>query len=379
MSLKFQKLTRPNIRKLETGQKIIENGISFERLANGDGRYSVNIMVDAQRVHRVIGRESEGVTRKQAEDYIEQIKTEARKGRLNLPKGRKTILNFDRAAMAYLQKLEEEGGKDLKMKKMRLSHNLVPFFKSKPVVQIASFDIERFKKSRIDSGVAPGTVNRDLAVLSHLFNKGVEWGWFEHQPTKIKRFKENPGRITYLTPGQIERLVEAAKQDQCPAVYPFIVIGLGTGMRRMEILSIRLEHIDLKQRSIYIPEAKAGARTQPMTQQLADFLRGYIEIATAGREWLFPSMGSKTGHVVAIEKAFRRVVKNAGLNPKEVVRHTLRHTAITHLVQAGVDLPTVKRISGHKTLAMVEKYAHQNGSHIEAAMDKLESRIRVVK
>ena len=90
-------------------------------------------------------------------------------------------------------------------------------------------------------------------------------------------------------------------------------------------------------------------------------------------------MGSKTGHVVAIEKAFRRVVKNAGLNPKEVVRHTLRHTAITHLVQAGVDLPTVKRISGHKTLAMVEKYAHQNGSHIEAAMDKLESRIRVVK
>ena len=90
-------------------------------------------------------------------------------------------------------------------------------------------------------------------------------------------------------------------------------------------------------------------------------------------------MGSKTGHVVAIEKAFRRVVKNAGLNPKEVVRHTLRHTAITHLVQAGVDLPTVKRISGHKTLAMVGKYAHQNGAHIQTAMDKLESRIQAVK
>jgi hypothetical protein len=48
-------------------------------------------------------------------------------------------------------------------------------------------------------------------------------------------------------------------------------------------------------------------------------------------------------------------------------------------VRAGVDLPTVKRISGHKTLAMVEKYAHQNGAHIEAAMDKLESRVRIVK
>jgi hypothetical protein len=39
-----------------------------------------------------------------------------------------------------------------------------------------------------------------------------------------------------------------------------------------------------------------------------------------------------------------------------------------------VDLPTVKRISGHKTLSMVERYAHQNGVHIHAAMDKLEER-----
>jgi integrase len=60
-----------------------------------------------------------------------------------------------------------------------------------------------------------------------------------------------------------------------------------------------------------------------------------------------------------------------------VVRHTLRHTAITHLVQAGVDLPTVKRISGHKTLIMVERYAHQNGAHIQAAMDALEARYTV--
>ena len=86
---------------------------------------------------------------------------------------------------------------------------------------------------------------------------------------------------------------------------------------------------------------------QPVTRQLGDFLKGYVEIAGPGQEWLFPSLGSKSGHVIAIEKPFRRVVKNANLDPKQVFRHTLRHTAITHLVQAGVDLPTVKRISGH--------------------------------
>lgn len=59
--------------------------------------------------------------------------------------------------------------------------------------------------------------------------------------------------------------------------------------------------------------------------------------------------------------------------------HTLRHTAITHLVQAGVDLPTVQRISGHKTLIMVERYTHQNGEYIRFAMDRLEERYNLVK
>ena len=81
--------------------------------------------------------------------------------------------------------------------------------------------------------------------MSHLFTRAVEWRWIDHKPVVIKRFKEERGRITYLTTEQIVRLLEAAKQDQNWQVYPFIVIGLETSMRRMEILSIRLEHVDL--------------------------------------------------------------------------------------------------------------------------------------
>ncbi len=128
---------------------------------------------------------------------------------------------------------------------------------------------------------------------------------------------------------------------------------------------------------VYIPNSKTGAREQPITNRLAEFLGECVDKAGPSQEWLFPSSKSRTGHVVNIEKPFRRAVKAAGLNPEDVVRHTLRHTAITHLVQAGVDLPTVKRISGHKTLRMVERYSHQNGDHIRAAMDRLERRYTV--
>jgi integrase len=194
------------------------------------------------------------------------------------------------------------------------------------------------------------------------------------RPAVIQQFQEDSGRIIYLTAEQAERLIEASKGDQNPQVYPFVMIGLKTSMRRMEILSIPKEHVNTERRAIYIPLAKAGAREQPMTAHLAAFLSDYMQTLPESTPWLFPSPKSRTGHTFDIRKAFRRVVSAAGLDPDGVVRHTLRHTAITHLVQAGVDLPTVQRISGHKTLAMVAKYSHQNGAHIQSAMDKLEAR-----
>jgi len=93
---------------------------------------------------------------------------------------------------------------------------------------------------------------------------------------------------------------------------------------------------------------------------------------------LFPSSIHPEKPYKNIKEPFQRVVKKVELDPKQITPHTLRHTTITHLVQAGVDLPTVKRISGHKTLIMVERYCHQNGEHIQAAMDKLQDRLNKV-
>lgn len=364
------------MRNLKSNEKLNEHGIIFERLENSDGRFVINIMVDGQRIHRVVGKESEGVTRKQAEDLIAKLRSDAREGRLNLPKGRKIAFLFQEAADKYLEKQKLEDAKNLKSKVYQLQLHLVPFFSDIPLNKISSFDVERYKKFRLDNKAKQTTINRELAVLSHLFTKAIEWSWIDAKPATIRRYKEDQSRITYLTVEQIDRLILAAKQDQHPQIYPFIMIGLETAMRKSEILSIRLKDIDLERKIIFIPKAKAGARQQPITTSLAEFLKKHIANMKKQDVWLFPAGKSVTGHTVNIEKPFRRTVAAAGLDPRQVVRHTLRHTAITHLVQAGVDLPTVKRISGHKTLQMVERYSHQNGSHIQAAMDKLEGRYR---
>jgi integrase len=66
----------------------------------------------------------------------------------------------------------------------------------------------------------------------------------------------------------------------------------------------------------------------------------------------------------------------AGLDPDKVVRHTLRHTAATHIVQAGVDLPTAAFFTGHKSLEMLRRYVHASTPQVRGALDKLEARYR---
>jgi hypothetical protein len=92
MAKTFTKLTRPEMRKLPPGGKINEHGITFEKSATGDGVFTVNIMADGQRIHRVVGRESDGTTRTQAEAFIEKVRSDAKNDRLALPKGRKVAL-----------------------------------------------------------------------------------------------------------------------------------------------------------------------------------------------------------------------------------------------------------------------------------------------
>jgi integrase len=141
-----------------------------------------------------------------------------------------------------------------------------------------------------------------------------------------------------------------------------------------QILSIRRIDVDIEKRRIFIRRAKAGAREQPMTAELATFLKEHIAALPKGTEWVFPSVGSRSGHLATIRKAHRRVVKAAGLDPDVVVRHTFRHTAVTHLVQAGVDLPTVQKTSAHKTCPWWPGM-HTPTAFISIRLDKLQTRM----
>ncbi|MXO48922.1 tyrosine-type recombinase/integrase [Erythrobacter vulgaris] len=331
-------------------------------------------MVDRQRIHRAIGRESEGTTREQAERAIENFRTKAREQRLDLPTGRKLHRTFVEAANDYLRRIENHPkyGRNFARKRQHLERRLSPFFRGQRIDSLTDFSISAYVRQRKDHGAALATINRELATLSHFLNRCVDWGWCRTKPRVFKN-PEPKKRVIVLSESDKRELMSAAVSDQDSSTWIFIGIGMGTAMRHSEILRMRWDQIDFSQRRIFIDRAKAGQREQPMPPQLSNLLHA---------EW--QRRGEPTGYVFATKRAdaklpyrqsmatqFRRVVKRAKLDPSKVTPHILRHTAITELVVAGVDLPTIQQISGHKTLAMVLRYTHLSNAHVDKAVANL--------
>jgi integrase len=369
-------LDRNAIRGLQLRNKISQGGITAERTAAGEIRISVNTQVDGRRVHR---RGFSTLT--EAREFIEQARTDARHGRLNLPAGRKLALTFAAAADQYLQRMQQSDGKNLVAKRRQLRLYLVPAFGQTRLDGITAFTIESYKKRRVDAGATPATVNRELATLSHLFNRAVEWKWLDRLPARPKKFAETGGRIIALDDQQCADLMRAAIASADPDLYLFVSVALNTGMRHGEIIAMRWVDLDLDRRRLFVPKAKAGQRVQPITAELADLLRREREMRDDREGWVFPSphSDSQTGHRTHIKRPFANAARAAGLDPDLVTPHVLRHTAITKLVQAGIDLPTIQRISGHKTMAMVLRYTHVHGDHIDAAIAALGTSLQRAK
>lgn len=368
MSLKFNKIGKANIKSLEAGRALSEHGVTVTRKSNGDLKWSVNVMVDGERIHRTIGLESEGVTREQAERAIETFRTKAREGRLDLPTGRKNHRSFAEAATDYLAKMEEIGGKNMKAKRQHVDKLLIPYLGKHRADRISTLLVQQYVRDRLSTGLKQATVNRELATLSHLLRRiGIKP---EDRPEMVKG-GEPRKKIVVLSDDHVSRLMKAAIADQDERLWLFVAFGLNTAMRHSEILRVRFDQIDFESRRIFIPDAKAGEREQPITGALAGMLQKQRAMSEGEKDgYVFPCRvaWAKHPHRISMAASFQRAVIRADLLPEKVTPHVMRHTAITRLVKAGVDLPTIQKISGHKTLAMVLRYVHIHGQHIDDAI-----------
>ncbi len=372
MAARFNRLTRPAIRRLKPGEKITEHGITAERLPDGDTRYSVNIMVDGERIHRVIGRQSEGVTRTQGEDFIGKQRAEAREGRLSLPKGRKLHLTFAAAADLYLSKLKEIGGKDYVNNEQHLRLHLVPYFGKMRLDRISVFTMKKFQNHCRQKGLSDPTVNRILATYRRMARRLAQWKVIPAPLPMVKLDPERNRRSYVISEYEEQGLLDAALADSNSYIWLFVKLGLATGLRHSEMLAARFDKFDPARRRLRVKTKGSRWRNQPLTRGVTAILQRERDMAEDTGGWIFPSKRTRSGHVESMDEPFARCIAAAGMDTRVVTPQTMRHTAITRLAETGADIVTIQEFSGHETVAMVMRYAHAQDRAVDRALDKME-------
>lgn len=118
------------------------------------------------------------------------------------------------------------------------------------------------------------------------------------------------------------------------------------------------------------PDGKRLTRQVIVHSTLTESLQGYKPESNC--DWMFPNQ-SHNGHITLrwADKIFRAAVERAGLEAKGISTHSTRRTFITKLHRNGVDLYTIKKITGHKDLKSLERYVDIDSDRIKGAIEAL--------
>lgn len=218
---------------------------------------------------------------------------------------------------------------------------------------------------------SPSTVVRYLAALSHALTVGFkEWGWLEDSPMrKVTKPKEPRGRVRFLNDDERTALLRACQESNNPYLYPVVVLALSTGMRQGEIMNLRWENIDLFKGRIILEQTKNGERRAiPLRGLALQLLQGHIVHKQQDIGLLFPSKDN-VAKPMDLRFPWEQALKKAGI--KNYKFHDNRHSCASYLLMNGASLPEIAEILGHKTLAMVKRYAHLSETHTTNVVEKM--------
>lgn len=233
--------------------------------------------------------------------------------------------------------------------------------------------LSRMINTRTERPVTTSTVNRYIDALGSVMTYAQkERHIISTNPCHaIKRHSENKGRERFLSPDEIKRLLEECRKDPAPFLYPLVVLAIYTGGRQGELLNLQWRDIDFKRRQITFMETKNGTHR---TVGLAP--AAYTALQTLPHHLnsllVFPSAFDKN-KPVATQKPWERARQRAGLD--DIRFHDLRHTTASHLAMSGASLHDIATVLGHRTLAMVQRYAHLTEAHTANAIQLMAAHI----
>jgi integrase/recombinase XerD len=243
----------------------------------------------------------------------------------------------------------------------------------KTAMDAASADqVRTYLASLDDAGLAPSTRARRLSTLKQFHKFLYTDGWREDDPCLGLKGPGAKQRLPKaLSEADVDALLEAAqarsgKDAEGMRLLAIVELLYASGLRISELVTLPLSAVGGDPRLIMVKGKGGRERLVPVAERAREALEDYLskrERFTKGPQdgspYLFPSRG-KEGHLTRhrVAQLLKELALEAGLDPKKVSPHVLRHAFATHLLSHGADLRAVQQMLGHADISTTQIYTH---------------------
>lgn len=225
---------------------------------------------------------------------------------------------------------------------------------------ISREDIDAFIIEQHNRGLKPATTNRQLAAISSLYNYFKRNGLDVDNPCKY----ESRRKIAETIPNTISYdAIRTAYRCNRGAAKFMIGLLATTGIRLQEMLNLRWQDINFEENSLKI-EGKGGkGRIVYTTEEVLAEAKGAVKYAYPDNPVFF--IGQRQARYI-IWEALKPYTSAAQLSP-----HAIRHSYATELAKRGLNVATISKALGHKSIKTTQKYIDMTQVDVRSAAQQL--------
>ena len=229
-------------------------------------------------------------------------------------------------------------------------------------------DLRRYLKHLDGQGMTAGTSARRLSALRQFFRFLYADGLREDDPTSIlespRQGRPLPKVISEADVAKLLDIAEKARNPEGKRLCAMVELCYATGMRVSELVGLPLAAVQ-RDPDVLIVRGKGNKeRMVPLSHPAREAVRAYLGVRDdfmpegTNSPHLFPGRGGKALSRQRFFQLLKDLALTAGLDPRKVSPHVLRHAFVTHLLHHDADLRSVQQMLGHADISTTQIYTH---------------------
>jgi integrase/recombinase XerC len=229
----------------------------------------------------------------------------------------------------------------------------------------------------VEEKLDPSSVNRKIACLRSFFKFLMRQDVISKDPMlKIRILKTKKKLPVFVKESDMTNLLDSVQLDSSfEGMRNALILELfyGTGMRLAELLNLRENQIDLKNRTLKVLGKRNKERVIPFSKNLVPIITAYISmkrksVAEQHHNYLLVTSDGAACYPMLVYRIVKEYMKLVPTDKKSP--HVLRHTYATHLLNKGAEINAVKDLLGHSSLAATQVYTHNSIEKLKKAFDQ---------